>query len=126
MHCIGREKYMPPEQLIHFRTLLERMRETLFATGDTAREATRTVELDQATVGRLSRMDAMQGQAMAIESQRRRELQLRRIDAALARIAEGEYGICLSCDAGIDPRRLEIDPTATLCIGCASNREDRA
>ena len=50
------------------------------------------VELDQATQGRLSRMDALQGQAMAQEVARRREAEIRRIDAALKRIEDGDYG----------------------------------
>jgi len=81
------------------------------------------VELDQASVGRLSRMDAMQGQAMAIASQQRSENQLRLIEAALARIAAGDYGICLRCEEDINPRRLALDPTLPLCIACASARE---
>ena len=52
----------------------------------------RPVQLDQTRIGRLSRMDALQEQAMAIELERRREVELARIDAALERLAEGEYG----------------------------------
>lgn len=114
---------MQEVELEHFKALLIRLRQDLLATNDAGRDAAGTVVLDQSSVGRLSRMDAMQGQAMAIEAQRRRELQLRRTDLALARIAAGEYGICLGCDEDIDPRRLEIDPTATLCIACASQQD---
>jgi DnaK suppressor protein len=110
-------------ELNRLKARLIQQREELLSTADAARDSGKPVILDQSSVGRLSRMDAMQGQAMAIESQRRRELQLRRIDLALARIAAGEYGICLSCDEDIDPRRLEIDPTATLCIACASQQD---
>lgn len=82
-------------------------------------EARGTVELDQQRVGRLSRMDALQGQAMAREVERRREVELLRIAAALARLDEGEYGYCLGCGEEIGARRLETDPTAPTCIGCA-------
>jgi DnaK suppressor protein len=68
-------------------------------------------------------MDAMQGQAMAQASQRRREDQLRRIAAALARIDSGDYGYCLDCDEEIARGRLESDPAVMLCIHCASQRE---
>jgi DnaK suppressor protein len=78
------------------------------------------VELDQQTVGRLSRMDALQVQAMAMETSRRRGTQLRRITAALARIDEGEFGYCLKCGDEIAARRIELDPATPLCIGCAS------
>jgi DnaK suppressor protein len=114
---------MQEVELEHFKEVLERFRQDLLATDATGRDAAGTVILDQSSVGRLSRMDAMQGQAMAIEAQRRRELQLKRIELALARIAAGEYGVCMGCDEDIDPRRLEVDPTATLCIACASKQE---
>ncbi len=90
---------------------------------DANEEAGRPVELDQARVGRLSRMDALQGQAMAIETERRRKVELRRIDAALARLDEGEYGACIECGEDIGTRRLDLDPTAALCMDCASSAE---
>ncbi len=86
-------------------------------------ESAQTVELDQSRVGRLSRMDAMQAQAMAQASGRRREETLRNITAALARIDSGDYGYCRSCEEPIAVKRLEFDPTATLCIDCASKAE---
>lgn len=95
--------------------------EGIAATGD---EASAVVELDQTKVGRLSRMDAMQAQAMAQASGQRREQTLRRIDAALKRIDDDEFGFCRECGEEIDPRRLEFDPTALLCIGCASKAEE--
>lgn len=86
-------------------------------------QAAETVELDQARVGRLSRMDAMQAQAISIATNSRRNIELRRIAAALQRIEDGEYGCCLACDEPIAPGRLEIDPAATLCIECAEKNE---
>ncbi len=77
------------------------------------------VELDQTKVGRLSRMDAMQIQQMALESSRRRQQQLLKIESTLGRIEADEYGYCLRCDEEIDVRRLLVDPTNTLCIKCA-------
>ncbi|MBW6512038.1 MAG: TraR/DksA C4-type zinc finger protein [Desulfuromonadaceae bacterium] len=116
---------MTPDQLEHFRQLLEAQRQELLASKDAARDSTRPVTLDQASVGRLSRMDAMQGQAMAIASQRRRDLQLQRIHAALARMQSEDYGLCIACEEEIAIRRLETDPAATLCIDCASRQERR-
>ncbi len=90
--------------------------ETLAAASSDARA---TVDLDQSRVGRLSRMDALQGQAMAQEVERRRQAELARIDAALARMDEGEYGYCLKCGEDIAAARLALDPSASLCIDCA-------
>ena len=78
-----------------------------------------TVMLDQSSVGRLSRMDAMQRQAMAEATHRRGAARKGRIDAALARIDEGEFGYCTDCGEEIAPKRLELDPTAPTCVSCA-------
>ncbi|MEJ8566577.1 TraR/DksA family transcriptional regulator [Elongatibacter sediminis] len=116
---------MDPEHLDHFRERLETQRRELQDNAETAHESTQTVALDQARVGRLSRMDALQGQAMAVEAQRRRTLWLRRIEAALRRIEAGEYGWCTHCEEAILPARLETDPAVTLCIACAERQETR-
>ncbi|WP_108810965.1 TraR/DksA C4-type zinc finger protein [Sphingorhabdus sp. Alg231-15] len=99
--------------------LLERQTE-LKALDEEAAGWSDTVELDQQSVGRLSRMDAMQQQEMAQAEARRRVNDLARIDIALKRIEECEYGWCAECGDPIAYKRLEIDPAAALCIGCAS------
>jgi len=91
----------------------------LEATTATSAESRKPVELDQQSVGRLSRMDALQVQAMANETERRRRTELKRIEAALERIDEGEYGWCIACGEEIAPKRLELDPAASQCIDCA-------
>ncbi|MEO1191517.1 MAG: TraR/DksA C4-type zinc finger protein [Pseudomonadota bacterium] len=85
----------------------------------TSAEARAPVELDQTTQGRLSRMDALQVQAMALETQRRREGRRRRIAAALERLESGDFGFCLSCGEEIAPKRLELDLTTPTCVDCA-------
>ncbi len=99
--------------------MLLALRDELLQVEQSGREAAQPVELDQSRVGRISRMDALQMQAMSIESMRRRELQGQRIEAALQRIDTGTFGICLRCSEGINPKRLEFDPTAHVCIECA-------
>jgi DnaK suppressor protein len=64
-------------------------------------------------------MDALQSQAMAAEVERRRELEVARIESALERIEQGEYGYCVSCGEPIAPRRLELDPATPFCLSCA-------
>ncbi|MDA0796132.1 MAG: TraR/DksA C4-type zinc finger protein [Proteobacteria bacterium] len=100
------------------RALLDLMTE-LTELESLSSEATKPVQLDQSTVGRLSRMDAMQGVEMAKEASRRRKQQLARIPLALERIALGSYGRCALCDEDIVLGRLHIDPTYTRCINCA-------
>ncbi|MDF1775347.1 MAG: TraR/DksA C4-type zinc finger protein [Rhizobiaceae bacterium] len=79
-----------------------------------------TVMLDQQAVGRLSRMDSMQQQAMAEAQERARQRDLLRIEMAERRINEGDYGYCDGCDNEIPDKRLEIDPMAEKCVQCAS------
>jgi DnaK suppressor protein len=104
------------------KKLLE-LRDELLAVSKSGADAASVVELDQTKVGRLSRMDAMQAQAMAKASEQRREQTLRLIEAALQRIEDDEYGYCQECEEPINPKRLEFDPTVLLCIECASKAE---
>ncbi len=105
--------------LSHFRKRLETRREELLFLSVAAKETRKPVELDQQSVGRLSRMDALQQQAMAKSHDARRAGELRKIKAALARIEKGEYGYCAECGEAISPKRLEIDLTAARCAPCA-------
>ncbi|WP_457812592.1 TraR/DksA family transcriptional regulator [Sinorhizobium meliloti] len=77
------------------------------------------VELDQQSVGRLSRMDSIQQQAMAQDITRRRQQRTIAIERALSRIRAGEYGYCADCGEPILVRRLEVDPTFERCVRCA-------
>ena len=103
-----------------YRKRLLHLRAELTDRSASAREAGGTVELDQTRVGRLSRMDALQGQAMAQETARRREVELKRIAAALKRLDEGEYGYCVRCGDMVEPARLTLDPAVPTCVTCAA------
>ena len=109
--------------LQHFHQLLIQRREVLLALTETSQQAGATVELDQSKVGRLSRMDALQVQAMSQETERRHQLELMQIGAALRRIESGDYGYCMECDEPSAEARLVFSPAAPLCITCAENKE---
>lgn len=102
-----------------FRQRLTRDLAELDSEDTRGRDGQKTVPLDQQSVGRLSRMDALQQQAMARATATRRAQMRQRINAALARLDEGEYGYCLGCGEEIAVKRLELDPTASTCISCA-------
>ena len=114
-----------PKQKQYLRSLLTEELEQLVDIEFTGRASAHTVELDQARMGRLSRMDALQSQAMSIEANRRRDQLIIQIKAALQRIDSGDYGICLSCGDKIDLKRLTINPATTLCVACAEIRDAR-
>ena len=107
----------------HYRQLLEEKRGSLLAAAQASGESGQTVELDQTLQGRLSRMDALQSQAMAQEAERRARAELIRIDAALARIKEDDFGYCHDCGEDIPAARLEVDPATIRCVNCAQRRE---
>ncbi|MEM8957233.1 MAG: TraR/DksA C4-type zinc finger protein [Pseudomonadota bacterium] len=86
----------------------------------TAQAGREHVTLDQTSVGRLSRMDALQRQAMAQATARRRAAEIARLTDAARRLADapGEFGWCEECGEPVGMRRLEADPTLRLCIEC--------
>ena len=113
----------PADFLDAMRARLVAQRNALRADLVASEASTDVVELDQSKVGRLSRMDALQVQAMAKANAQRRHVLLRDIGAALRRLDAGEYGYCEVCGEPIDTKRLEINPSATMCIGCAARDE---
>lgn len=106
-----------------YRTLLLARLNELAELEKLGRDATKPVELDQTAVGRLSRVDAMQLQAMAKATERRRHDERLRVEAALRRIETGDYGYCVRCDEPIAEKRLNLDPAVPTCIRCAQGRE---
>ncbi len=111
---------MDKDETGRLRALLEQLRDELDARGKTNAQAQDPLVLDQQSVGRVSRIDAMQHQAMARAHERKRKSDLVRVNEALARIDTEDFGLCVECGDAIAPKRLAIDPAATLCIGCAS------
>ncbi|MDY0012765.1 MAG: RNA polymerase-binding protein DksA [Rhodocyclaceae bacterium] len=117
------EDYMSEGQMAHFRAMLEAVKQEL------SEDIDRTVHTmqDEATVFADPNDRASQESDIALELRNRdRERKLiKKIDEALGRIADGEYGYCDSCGVEIGLKRLEARPTATLCIDCKTLEEMR-
>ena len=105
-----------------YRKKIREEMEELRALSDGSREGRAPVELDQQSVGRLSRMDAMQQQSMDLAREERRRQRLAILAAALRRMDGDEFGYCLSCGDDIAAARLLADPAATLCVECQRGR----
>ncbi len=101
------------------RVRLEALRDQLSDLRAHAADDRKPIELDQQSVGRLSRQDAMQVQAMAQAADVRRAQELKRLNAALARVDAGAYGDCARCGDLIEDKRLTLDPATPFCAGCA-------
>ena len=99
------------------------MREAIASLQAVRKAGSGVVELDQSCTGRLTRMDALQFQAMAVAGRERADLELRRIEAALERIRSGTFGECVDCGEVIERGRVEAHPTVTRCVSCAEERE---
>ncbi len=111
---------MNSADLDHFRKLIHQRLRDLAAQSAAGQDAQSVVELDQQAVGRLSRMDALQNQAMAKAQQARRDTETHRLRAALNRMDEDEFGYCEDCGEEIARGRLELDLAASKCVSCAS------
>ncbi|GAA6158336.1 hypothetical protein NBRC116589_05100 [Ruegeria sp. HU-ET01832] len=111
---------MNDSELAHFSALILARLDELANSTASGKSAQAVVELDQQAVGRLSRMDALQNQAMAKAHQASRDLERRRLTAALNRIRDGEYGFCEDCGEEVPVGRLKLDLAATKCVSCAS------
>ena len=117
------EEYMSPNQLAHFRKMLADWKAELSEDID----ITLHTMQDEQTTHADPNDRATQETDMALELRNRdRERKLiKRIDATIARIDEGEYGYCASCGVEIGLDRLQARPTATLCIDCKTLEEIR-
>jgi len=114
---------LSPQQLKQLHKALEAKQQQLEAQLVSSDIDTKPVTLDQQSVGRVSRIDAIQQQQMALASQQQSMLLLKRIDLALRRIDLAEYGYCLQCEEPIAFARLQAQPFASLCLDCQSASE---
>ena len=108
---------MDTDRLDHFRSRLGSLEDKIRAGMESSKDASGVVQLDT-SIGRLSRMDAMQNQQMALELRRRRENQLLRIASAFKRIDKGGYGKCGKCGKQISEERLDVFPDVVTCVTC--------
>ena len=109
---------MDVDRLAYFRKRLEELEREIREDMDANPEDSGVVELDS-SIGRLSRMDALQNQQIALELKRRQENQLLRIENTVKRLAKGQYGLCGKCKKPIEEDRLEVFPDAVTCVRCA-------
>lgn len=113
------------EDQLEFRQLIEQRLKSFEDLSPEKLHSAQTVELDQARVGRLSRQDALQLQAMSKATQQRSQVEIKRLQSALKRLEANDYGWCEECGNQIPIARLRIDPAAEYCVACAQKLERR-
>ncbi len=111
-------------QLNTLRSQLNRLRAELEQQLEIGASATDVVKLDQTLVGRVSRVDALQQQSMALTTRRKIETRLARVKHALSKFEAGDFGYCQRCDEEIGIDRLQAQPESALCLRC-QDRSDR-
>jgi DnaK suppressor protein len=110
---------MTGHQLVEMEILLtDQIRQVEGHLANTS-DATAAVQVDT-SIGRLSRADAMLTQEMAKEARRRMEQRLIKLRHALARLDQGEFGLCVRCKQEIGFERLQIQAEALVCAHCAA------
>jgi len=110
MHLTAAERREIKDQLTELMVELE---ERLKTTGDQSQP----VQLDE-PIGRLSRMDAIQMQQMALAGLTREQQQLVRVRYALSLVDNEDFGGCQSCKAPIGVDRLRFQPEILFCVRC--------
>ena len=112
-----------PDNRAQIVAALTALEAELLAFIEAVASSTETVELDQGQQGRLSRIDAMQAQKMAIAQQTRATVRLQRVRNVLVTQGDEEFGCCGECGEAIPMPRLMARPDSVLCIDCAGARE---
>ncbi len=117
----------PPEELTEAQVVeigaeLRALRDELSAAFTDGAEHAKPVDLDS-PIGRVSRIDAIQMQQMAKESQYRLRDRLIAVKAAIERLEDDDYGFCIVCDDPIGYARLKVAPESVACIRCKTLRE---
>jgi len=110
--------HLSETQVAELRTELVRQLTRLERSMKVTEEAARPVELDQTAVGRLSRMDALQNQALTKNLQERELIKYAQLEQALKRLESGTYGICSECAGPIPFERLLVFPETPSCGRC--------
>jgi DnaK suppressor protein len=108
---------LTPDQLGQIRDDLLR---TLAKLERNFNKSARPADLDQTSVGRLSRIEALQNQGMTQGLQEREKVQLAQVTEALRRIDHGGYGCCVECGVPIQFERLLVFPETPTCATCGS------
>ncbi len=112
--------HLSPTELAELRADLEAELASLERSMKVTDIGLKPVELDQTAVGRLSRMDELQNQAMTKNLREREDVKLGSLQQALRRIEDGTYGRCTECGEGIPLARLEVFPETATCMECTA------
>ena len=110
---------MSPEEKIELRSLIEQEIVKLTEEIATLEAGSKPISPDNA-IGRLIRMEAINAKSISDANMRKAGLRRRRLEDALSRIGEEDFGICEGCERPIPMQRIMIVPESTYCVRCLS------
>jgi DnaK suppressor protein len=115
------EEYMNEDQLAHFKIILQKWSESL------VQEVNRTVGHMQEDASNFSdpadRATQEEEFTLELRARDRERKLIRKIEKTIARVDADDYGFCDACGIEIGLQRLEVRPTAELCIDCKATQE---
>lgn len=114
--------HLTEEQLTDFRQLLGELRDQIDALLQQTEADSRPVDLNL-PIGRLTRIDAIQMQAMAQMNRHQLEVRRQQVAAALDACEAGTFGSCRHCGGPISVYRLEALPETPFCVDCQESFE---
>lgn len=109
---------MTNEQKLELKKHIEEMISELKTTLEGLKESSKAVALDN-PIGRISRIDAIGTQSINKASYKNAQAKLAKLELALKRIDDEDFGICTECDNEIPFKRLMAMPESTICVNCA-------
>lgn len=113
---------MNKKDLKRFKELLAQRKQEIMNTADNTKEQGLGFDPDDLP-DEVDLASTEAGQSMNLRLRDREVTLLKKIDEALKKIDDGEYGICESCGDDIDVKRLEARPVTDLCVRCKEDQE---
>lgn len=113
---------MNKRDLKKFKTLLEDRKQEILAQAESSKEKGMTFDPDDLP-DEVDLASSEADQSMNLRLRDRERVLLRKVEKALSKIDEGEYGICENCGEEIGVKRMTARPVTDLCIRCKEEQE---
>lgn len=113
---------MNKKDLTKFKTILLERKKELVKSAEVTRETGMVFDPDDLP-DEVDLASSEADQSMNLLLRDRERVLVKKIDKALAKIEQGDYGVCESCGEDIGVKRLEARPVTDLCIKCKEEQE---
>jgi DnaK suppressor protein len=111
-------KELMPQQIDQLALLIKTQLHELTTRIDSLHQQAEPVVLDQQSIGRVSRIDAITQQQIAKAAERQAIEKIKQLHAAQLKISDDDYGWCEACGDAIGFARLSVQPEVIKCLRC--------